>query len=162
MKVLGIDPGTTETGWLIWDTHARRPLDKGKDSNKKCLEIFQKAEADIAAIEMFANFGSIGSTILESCALLGEFRYVMRNRCIPIQMILRKEVFKHILKKGNGKDSLIRAALIQRFGEPGTKKAPGILYGVANDAWSALALAVTLSDSVLRGDPKGFKYANFI
>jgi hypothetical protein len=45
------------------------------------------------------------------------------------------------------KDSNIRQALIDRFGEPGTKKVPGLLYGIKKDEWSALALGVFWHDT---------------
>ncbi|HET6477318.1 MAG TPA: hypothetical protein VFH93_14740 [Thermoleophilia bacterium] len=44
------------------------------------------------------------------------------------------------------KDANIRQALLDRFGGPaavGRKAAPGPLYGIARDVWSALAIAVT-------------------
>ncbi len=40
----------------------------------------------------------------------------------------------------------MREALIHRFGEQGSKKAPGPTYGIASHVWAALAVAVTYSD----------------
>lgn len=40
----------------------------------------------------------------------------------------------------------MRQALIDRFGAPSTKKAPGLLYGVSSHMWAALALAVCAHD----------------
>ncbi len=42
----------------------------------------------------------------------------------------------------------IRQALIDRFGPPGKKKAPGATYGLSGDMWSALAVAVTFTDKL--------------
>ena len=47
--------------------------------------------------------------------------------------------------KGISKKS-IRAALIDRFGEKGTKKNPGLTYGLSDHTWSAFALAVFAYD----------------
>lgn len=61
-------------------------------------------------------------------------------------MMPRIEVKKHLCHNGAAKDSNIRQALIDRFGPPGVKKEPGILYGVKKDIWAAMAIAVTWFD----------------
>jgi hypothetical protein len=43
-------------------------------------------------------------------------------------------------------DANIRQALIDRYGPPGTRLHPGLLYGVVRDIWAALALAVAYLD----------------
>jgi hypothetical protein len=46
------------------------------------------------------------------------------------------------------KDSNIRQALIDRFGEVGVKKAPGWFYGFKKDVWAAYAVGVTYLDKI--------------
>jgi len=43
----------------------------------------------------------------------------------------------------------VNQVLRDRFGEKGTKKNPGKLFGVHDHIWSALALAVYSADKVL-------------
>ena len=54
----------------------------------------------------------------------------------------------HLCHASRAKESHVRRALLDRLGEPGTKKAPGVTYGVHGHCWSALALAVTVADAV--------------
>ena len=58
----------------------------------------------------------------------------------------RMTVKMHICHNSRAKDSNIRQALIDRFGKPGTKKEPGLTYGLKADMWAAFALAVTWWD----------------
>jgi len=57
--------------------------------------------------------------------------------------VYRKEVKIYLCGSMKAKDPNIRQALIDRLGDPGTKKNPGPTYGVKSHAWSALAVAVT-------------------
>jgi hypothetical protein len=41
----------------------------------------------------------------------------------------------------------VRQAIFDRFGAKGTKKKPGLLYGVVKDIMAAFALAVYVTDS---------------
>ena len=58
-----------------------------------------------------------------------------------IEFIPRKTVVTTICLNPRAKDSNIRQAMINKYGSPGTKKAPGVLYGVKRDMWQALGLA---------------------
>jgi hypothetical protein len=64
-----------------------------------------------------------------------------------VSRIPRLKVKLHLCHDSRAKDANIRAALIDRFGKPGTKKNPGALYGVTRDLWSALAVAITFWDT---------------
>ena len=61
-------------------------------------------------------------------------------------MIPRKDVKRHLCGNTTTNDKYVRQALIDRFGEPGTKKNPGRLYGVSGHIWAALAVAITAAD----------------
>lgn len=37
MKILGLDPGTEKTGWVIYDTDTHSVTDKGIDNNDVLL-----------------------------------------------------------------------------------------------------------------------------
>lgn len=57
----------------------------------------------------------------------------------------RKVAMEKLCGVTNTTDKFIRMALIDRYGEPGTKKAPGPLFGISGHLWSALAVAVTVT-----------------
>jgi hypothetical protein len=58
------------------------------------------------------------------------------------------------LVEGAANDAAVRDALLQLWGGKveamGSKKAPGPLYGMASHRWSALAVAVTCAETVLK------------
>jgi Holliday junction resolvasome RuvABC endonuclease subunit len=163
MIVLGIDPGTTHTGWIVWNYHNNQIVNAmfkfkdnrvkmmGKDLNEHCLDYFDSLinrvdgpVIDCAGIEMFAGYGRpVGKSTFEACKWVGRFEQLCDDN-VCTHMIYRKaDVCTNLCKNTKAKDKDIRKALIQRYGNPGTKKNPGILYGVSRDIWSALAIAVT-------------------
>lgn len=98
-------------------------------------------------IEMIASYGlPVGREVFETCVWVGRYMQCWLDRGGPVERVLRKDIKKH-LKAVN--DAGVRARLIERFGAPGTKHAPGKLYGVVGDQWAALALAVYAHDKGL-------------
>ena len=59
---------------------------------------------------------------------------------------MRKDIKMNLCNTTRAKDSNIRQALIDRFGVPGTKKSPGMMYGLHKDMIQAFAVAVTYFD----------------
>ena len=57
--------------------------------------------------------------------------------------LTRREVKLALCGSCRANDAAIRARLIDLYGPPGTKAAPGRTYGVKGDAWAALAVAAT-------------------
>ena len=108
---------------------------------------------DSIAVEMIASMGMpVGKEIFETCLFIGQIKECWKWVC-PVKvlgtgvvLIYRKDIKMHLCGSMRAKDSNIRAALIDRFGKPGTKKQKGILYGIKADEWSALAIAVTFYD----------------
>jgi hypothetical protein len=107
-----------------------------------------REERDIAgllAVEMIASYGMpVGREVFETCLWIGRFIEAWGRQ---YQLIYRKDVKIFHCESVRATDANIRASLIDRFGPGkvkaiGTKKAPGPLYGIKGDEWSALAVAL--------------------
>ena len=66
----------------------------------------------------------------------------MRSR----NRIYRIDEKMNLCHSAQAKDANIRQALIDRFGDVGTKRNPGWFYGVSKDVWAAIAVGVTWHD----------------
>lgn len=147
--ILAIDPGPTESAWVVWD--GERVRDKGQVQNEPMVQLIdrwrQYAHIDRCVIEMIGHYGRgmpVGKEVFDTCVWIGRFKQEFDpERTV---LVLRPTVKAHICGTTRAKDSNIRQALIDRFGKPGNRKAPGLLYGITGDLWAALALAVTWWD----------------
>jgi len=147
MNVLAIDPGPVESAFVIWD--GKEIIGKAKLSNDAVLTVCRHAEdtgANVCIIEQIKSYGmAVSDSIFDTVFWSGRFCEAWGNQGFFDRMP-RKDVKMYLCHSMRAKDSNIRAALIDRFGEPGKKANPGILYGVSKDIWAALALAVTWYD----------------
>jgi len=162
--VLAIDPGSTESALVWYETRERRVLDKYLGDNHAAREQIAQSNVDHLAIEMAASFGSkvwdqVFTTVrwtgrFEEAWLRGEHGSVARKAEATITRITRREVKLVVAGSLSAKDGQIRNCLIDRWGGKdkacGTKKQPGPLFGITADLWQALAVAVTYADSVAR------------
>jgi len=146
MRILAIDPGTEKSAWVVWDSKNGTILWAEKESNEILLtRLRSHGFFERAVIEGISSFGMpVGREVFETCYFIG--------RCLEItnghsQVLPRHAVKVHICHNPRAKDSNIRQALIDRFGPPGTKKNPGLLYGISGDLWQALALAITFAET---------------
>ncbi|MGC0144924.1 hypothetical protein [Pseudactinotalea sp. Z1732] len=157
MRLLAIDPGNTESGWVVIDTTTRRPLEFDKSTNPDLLaEIGLGAlNFDQAVIEMVASYGmAVGADVFETCVWIGRFHQMIRQWDVHAALIKRHPVKLHHCHTARAKDSNIRQALVDRFapGAPnhgkGTKTDPGWFHGFRADIWQAYALAVYAADTL--------------
>lgn len=156
-RVLAIDPGNTESGWVIIDAATREPLQFGKSPNDLVLgHCYGDLDWDVAVIEMVASYGmAVGADVFETCVWIG--RFVEATATAPggsePQLVKRHPIKMHHCHSAKAKDSNVRQALVDRFapGQPnhgkGTKAAPGWFHGFAKDVWQAYALAVYVADT---------------
>lgn len=154
MRLLAIDPGTSESALLLYDTVAGAPIEWAKEPNDG--QWGNRARwwaAERMAIEVVASYGMpVGADVFTTCMWTGRFieRWVGNGYPPPTQ-IFRKNVKLHLCGSTRAKDSNVRQALIDRYG-PGKEKAigkkatPGPLYGMSGDCWAALAVAVTVAE----------------
>ena len=94
---------------------------------------------------MIASYGMpVGKEVFETCVWIG--RFIQARTCQPFCYIYRKEEKINLCGSMKAKDSNIRQALIDRFGEVGTKKQQGFFYGFKKDIWAAFAVGCTYLD----------------
>lgn len=165
MRILALDPGTTETGWVLMEATTRRPVDFGKTENRALLTTLERngfaLDSDShTVIEMVASYGMpVGAEVFETCVWIGRFAHAI-DRCTGHEpgLVKRLAVKTHWCHSARANDSNISQALVDRFapGQPnhgkGTKTQPGFFYGFRADVWQAFALAVYAADQ-LQGAP---------
>lgn len=149
MTVLAIDPGTTESGYCIFD--GDRVHESGVLPNADMLVRVQQWPSARLAIEMIASYGmAVGREVFETCVWIGRFQQAWRDP-VSVELVYRRDVKLHLCGTSKAKDPNVRQALLDLFPRTGggrtpqigTKGQPGPLYGVSTHAWSALAVAVT-------------------
>lgn len=144
MKILAIDPGTEQSGWVVFMNG--RVIDSGVWSNDEVLKRCAILPWDyVLAIEMIASYGmAVGKEVFATCLWIGRFMQAYRNPD-AVKLVFRKDVKMHLCGTPKAKDPNIRQALIDLLGPQGVKSNPGPTYGVKSHAWAALAVAVTVA-----------------
>jgi hypothetical protein len=156
MRILAIDPGTHESGWVILDDG--KPDASGIDKNLDLLETIASRGGefgklcDVMAVEMIASYGMpVGKEVFETCVWIGRFleQWAIEspNYTDSIRLIYRKDVKMHLCGTTKAKDPHIRQRLIDLLGPAGTKKSPGPTYGIKSHVWPALAVGVTAAET---------------
>lgn len=154
--VLSIDPGPIQSAYCLIDDEYK-PVQFGMVDNLGLLTVMRKSDADYLAIEMVASYGmAVGREVFETVFWIGRFYEfaltdeLMLMREKDVVRIYRKDEKMNLCGQMKAKDSNIRQALIDRFGDVGTKKNPGWFYGFKKDIWAAYAVGVTFLD-MLKG-----------
>lgn len=166
--ILAIDPGSTESAWVLFDDGQPHPF--GTYPNDQLLDCLRKPASafgsflegvDVVAIETIEpRYGlQMGWETLDTARWIGRFQEAVHPT--PVVLLRRSVILRQLgvvtsPRKGETRvsaDAGTRAALIDRFGGAGGKAAaiglkasPGPLYGVTGDVWSALAVAVAYAE----------------
>lgn len=161
-RLLAIDPGSTESGWVLIDTHTRKPLEFGKTENEVLLNRLHddlRIFPDFAVVEMVASYGmAVGAEVFDTCVWIGRFVEALDQLAVGVERVKRQPVKLHHTHSPKAKDSNIRQALVDRFaygvpnGGKGSKAEPGFFYGFKADVWQAYALAVYAADKIEAGE----------
>ena len=151
--ILAIDPGTEQSGWVLYDSG--EVVGCGVLPNPDMLARVQAGGAglqggsmgvDLLAIEMVASYGMpVGREVFETVIWTGRFQQAWRDP-ESVRRVPRLAVKMHLCHSARAKDPNVWQALVDRFGPVGTKLNPGPLWGVKAHMRAALALAVTVDD----------------
>ncbi len=158
--IIGLDPGPYRSALVVYD--GSRICEHCQAHNLNIVEWLIVHGADrtyhggtvgdgdtaTLVIEQIAAMGmAVGAEVFMTAHWDGRFTQAWTQ---PVEHLKRHEIKMHLCGSMRAKDPNIRAALIDKFGGAewaiGTKKAPGPLYGLHGDAWSALAVATTWYD----------------
>lgn len=147
MRILAIDPGPTESAFVLLADDGVKDADKFTNKEIRDMLLRWPAPDTRLAIEMIACYGmAVGAEVFETCVNIGRFIECAFEWCPEPLLIKRHEVKMHLCHNPRANDSNIRQALIDLYGPGkekaiGTTKARGPLYGIKGDEWAALAVA---------------------
>mgnify|MGYP001576910516 FL=1 len=154
MLIVTVDPGCTQSAYLLYDSSATAyplaALGSGILPNETLRVDLRKLScADLLVIEQVESYGMpVGREVFATVFWCGRFVEAWGG---TFALMPRREVKLHLCHSAKATDATIRQALIDQFGGKdraiGKKACPGPLYGIRKDLWSALALAITWSET---------------
>lgn len=162
MRILCIDPGTTESGICIFDGETVEDPRSAIPNDELILYISKLIGVDYLAIEMVACYGMpVGVETFETCLWIG--RFIQAFGAEYVFKIYRKDIKLCLCNSLRAKDANVRRAILDLFPatgggktpQIGTKKQPGPLYGVTSHAMSALAVGITFFEDTNNQQWKG-------
>lgn len=154
--ILGIDPGSEASGWVVLDNHENIVLASAQEKEGRTpndillrhLQVHQGSpfwlsKVQQAGIEKITLYQRADNNVHDTILWYGRFMQVLAGRGIPVLLHPRQKVFSFLcpgVQKTS--DAAINAAIKDRLGPPGTKKNPGPTYGVKGHSWQALSVAM--------------------
>jgi hypothetical protein len=154
MRILAIDPGTTQSGWLLCDCDGGvcLPVKHGIADNDWLTGHFERCYPRAVVMEWFQSYGMpVGKEVFETCWWVGRFHEAALEATDRVEYLTRGKVKLHLCGSARAKDANVRQALIDLYGGKdvavGRKLNPGPLYGIKSHIWSAMALARTWNDT---------------
>lgn len=174
MKIMAIDPGTTESAYVILDDQYQI-ISADKVGNDVVLSIIADApgldaviiediEPRYSSTDRSAAGAVMGQSTIETIKAFGRFSWQASLRGLMVGSIFRRDERSCLIPtKRNGlpplpetapkhADGQIRASLIRRFARHdqergrGTKANPDTFYNFRGDMWQAMAVGVTWLD----------------
>lgn len=159
-RILGVDPGTYQSGWLLWDIPTESVVQTGIDDNVLCqytlFDPMTDPETQPPTIMALEDVGfqakRVGQEVFTTCKWIGRFTERALSRHVPVLYMGRAgQINPVLIGVASGSVSDLWNALKHRYGDPGSKKHPGKLYGIRDHMRPALAVAVACMDMLRQG-----------
>ena len=152
MRIMAVDPGNEKSALVIVSNKPSFQVIAAMIEPNDAIKKYYATHCNggqVIAIEMIASYGMpVGKTVFDTVRFIGQLEQVAIDRGENPLLVYRQEVKLHFCHNSRAKDGNIRQVLIDRFGKPGRKKSPGVLYGLHDDLWQALAVAVYVMDTM--------------
>jgi len=159
--ILSIDPGPNKSAYIFVSLSNKNTfniLEREHIDNNEMIKFIisksithRKIELVIETIVSYGNM--IGQKTIDTAIWAGQFLRQGKNLGLKTVLISRPEVQLNLCNNKRAKPKNMKQALKDRFGDLGTKKNPGKLYGIkgagkgkSDHIWSALELAITYID----------------
>lgn len=170
MTILAIDPGTTESAYVLLVDEIIEQF--GKVLNADMLPIIESIKGrrdSICVIEEVRSYGmAVGQEVFRTVFWTGMFAREWGED--GLRFLGRKQVVIHVCGQPKAKDANVRQAMLDRWGpakvervthgadrkgKPTTKtvKVDGPTAGISKDVWAALAIASMALDYYTKGWP---------
>ena len=170
MTILAIDPGTTESAYVLLVDEIIEKF--GKVLNADMLPIIESIKGrhdSICVIEEVRSYGmAVGQEVFRTVFWTGMFAREWGED--GLRFLGRKQVVIHVCGQPKAKDANVRQAMLDRWGpakvervthgtdrkgKPTTKtvKVDGPTAGISKDVWAALAIASMTLDYYTKGWP---------
>ena len=161
MIMLGIDPGPRDSGLTWWDTDAEKVRESREDLNDNILRELRDNPIPMCAAAMIIIEDPqpmrrpASEDFIDTCKWSGRFREAIEGGLDlatigSLIMIPYREVSQHFCRIVGAKETFVKRAIIEKYGDPGTKSKPGKLYGTKGHGWSALAVCIVASERLKR------------
>lgn len=138
--ITAIDPGTHESAILSFngtDISEAQIL-----PNDQLLDLLRHHRLREYAVEMIASYGmAVGREVFETCLVIGQIKEIARANESHCNLVYRLPIKIWLCGTPRAKDANISQALKDKYGQVGTAKNKGPLYGIKSHLWSALAVA---------------------
>lgn len=144
VKILGIDPGPTTSGVVLYDTEIRAVvMADGALETGALLDIVRSGLLhDLIACERIeAMYAHVGKETVRTIEYIGRLQEAAYGLGTPFWGKSPQDIKKAVCGTAAAKDGAVRQALIDQIGPQGKKADPGPTYGVSKHAWRALAAA---------------------
>lgn len=157
MNIMAIDPGTTESAYVIADRKTLKPVLFDKIENSSLLSgitaMIYDNKVEAVGIELMQSYSmGVGKETFETCYFIGHLQaMILHNTQIANTVgIYRNEEKMLTVGSMRANDHAIRLFLIDKFAKfdfkngKGTKNNPDWFYGFSKDMWQAYAQAYIL------------------
>lgn len=142
--VVAIDPGTTESAVVVWS--GAKILQAEILKSGSVFRVLQVNQYPVFC-EMVACYGmAVGKEVFETCLWIGEYRHFCATNLREFTPVYRRDVKLHHCGSARANDGNVIQALKDKYGDKGTKKAPGITYGLKSHLWQAFAIATMVTE----------------
>lgn len=149
MKILGIDPGSKESGICLIETG--KPLEVKilkceKLENELLLNLLYGLSCSHGAVNvaiegMVYQGRGFGQDSIQTCYLIGRMQEILIDEAIPWSIYSRREYGQWCVAGGQLNDTTLRAALESIYGKSAKRGDPLYALRGASDKRSAFALA---------------------
>jgi len=150
--ILGVDPGPEQSAGVVWDgcfvvAHVQKPNNEFREHLLNLESLWPKKF--VVAIEDVAFYGKVlNRSTFDTLKFIGRIQEIFPDNH---HLVYFPDIAYHFCNSRRGVNTpQINSVLRSRYGEKGTKKNPGILYGIKEHEWSALAVAIYYSDTVIK------------
>jgi len=165
MVIVGVDAGCGHSAAVRAKVHPGKVpevLGHVDLPNEELLEWIFEVEADLIVFECMLSNGGASQEVIDTAYWNGRFWTAADFTEKAVAGLTRRNVCKLLFANGKGNDKDVRQYCIEAYGfkegkdATGTKKKPGVLFGISNHKWQALGVLLATVKAMRLGKAEEF------